>query len=165
MDPSFTNKKKELNQRFFIIVDEVVKTYPNFKSNPDSPVKSEIYKKNISNLDKLQLDYFLFKNDLEKRVDNVHKEVKQIDDDIYELDEENKRLKRELALLVNGDNAAGGRLVDSRALYNIQFTGNIILFIIIATLIKFALDGKHCNEFICIEMAKNVAKKMIFRAA
>jgi hypothetical protein len=68
------------------------------------------------------------KNNLSKSTDELQKNIKVIDDKIFTLEEENKELQGELDLLTNSDNAAHGRLTDSKTLYKQQLVGNWILF-------------------------------------
>ena len=122
----FKDLQNELTQRYNIIIGEVVKTYPSYKTNP---MTSNDYKLNIQNLEKLQEDIFLMKNNLSKSTDKLQKNIKVIDDKIFTVGEENKKLQGELDLLTNSDNAAHGRLTDSKTLYKQQLAGNCILFI------------------------------------
>ena len=126
---TYETLNNELNQRYVIIVDEIVKTYPNYKANPKFNAYSQAYKNNMSNLQKLQTEYFLFKNNLTKNTDELQKEIKQIDEMLYELEEETKLKREEYAYLKNSDNAAHGHLSDSKTLYNQQLLGNWLLFL------------------------------------
>jgi len=126
---TYENLNKELNQRYEIILDEIVKNYPNYKANPKFNSYSQAYTKNMSNLQKLQNEYFLFKNKLSKDTDDLQKEIKQIDEMLYELEEETKLKREEYAYLKNTDNAAYGQLTDSKTLYNQQLLGNWLLFL------------------------------------
>jgi len=123
----FKDLRRELTQRYNIIIDEVVKTYPSYKANPQFNNYEDSYKKNISNLEKLQTEIFLLKNNLNKSTNELQKDIKEIDDKIYLLEEENIKLRDELALLTNSDNAAHGRLTDSRTLYNQKLVSNYLL--------------------------------------
>jgi len=123
----FKDLRRELTQRYNIIIDEVVKTYPSYKANPQFNNYEDSYKKNISNLEKLQTEIFLLKNNLNKSTTELQKDIKVIDDKIYLLEEENIKLRDELALLTNSDNAAHGRLTDSRTLYNQKLVSNYLL--------------------------------------
>jgi hypothetical protein len=123
----FKDLRRELTQRYNIIIDEVVKTYPSYKANPQFNNYEDSYKKNISNLEKLQTEIFLLKNNLNKSTTELQKDIKVIDDKIYLLEEENIKLIDELALLTNSDNAAHGRLTDSRTLYNQKLVSNYLL--------------------------------------
>jgi hypothetical protein len=124
----FKEQNNELTQRYNIIIDEIVKTYPTYKANPLFNNYEDSYKKNISNLEKLQQEFFLLKNSLNKSTEELQKDIKEIDDKIYLLEEDNTRLRDELALLTNSDNAAHGRLTDSKTMYNQKLFGNCLLF-------------------------------------
>jgi len=120
----FKNQQNELTQRYNIIISEIVKTYPNYKLYS---ADSTGYTQNIVNLEKLQEEIFLMKNNLSKSTDELQKNIKIIDDKIFSLGEDNKKLQGELDLLTNSDNAAHGRLTDSTHLYNRQLLGNWLL--------------------------------------
>ena len=124
----FQTRMNELTQGYNIIVSEIVKTYPNYKANPDFSTFQTSYKTNISSLERLQEEVFLLKNDLNKNINDMQKDIKQVDETIFSLDEENKVLKAQLNDLTNSDNAAGGMLVDSKTLYKQELLGNVILF-------------------------------------
>jgi chromosome segregation ATPase len=126
---TYENLNNELNQRYVIILDEIVKTYPSYKANPKFNAYSQAYTKNMSNLQQLQTEYFLFKNRLSKDTNDLQREIKQIDEMIYELEEETKILREEYTNLKNSDNAAHGRLTDSETLYNQQLLGNWLLLL------------------------------------
>ena len=126
---TYEKLNNELNQQYEIILDEIVKTYPNYKASPKFNAYSQAYKNNMSNLQKLQTEYFLFKNNLSKDTDDLQKDVKKIDEMLYELEEETKLKREEYAYLKNSDNAAHGHLMDSKTLYNQQLLGNWLLFL------------------------------------
>jgi hypothetical protein len=126
---SFTKTSNELNQRYVIILDEIVKTYPNYKANPKFNAYSQAYSKNMGNLQQLQTEYFLFKNTLAKDTDELQKDIKEIDEMLYELEEETKLKREEYTNLKNSDNAAHGRLTDSTTLYKQQLLGNWLLLL------------------------------------
>lgn len=129
---SYKEMQKQINQSYNIIIGEIVKTYPSYKANPKF---SNIYKQNISNLEKLQEDIFITKNSLSKSTDDLDKNIKVIDDKIFILEEENKKLQEELNLLTNSDNAASGRLTDSKTLYNHQLSANWLLAMVLLYMI------------------------------
>ena len=125
----FNDTNTELNQRYNIIIGEIVKTYPNYKANPKFNTYEESYKTNINNLQNLQADVFLLKNDLNKNINTTQQDITRVDEVIFKLEEENNVLKQRLADLNNSDNAAHGMLTDSKTLYLQQLVGNWILFL------------------------------------
>ena len=139
---SFADANKELIQRYNIIIGEIVKTYPNYKANPTFNEYDSAYTKNINNLQKLQADIFLLKNNISKNIDTTQQDITQIDETLYKLEEENKVLRQRLADLNNSDNAANGMLYDSKTLYKQQFISNCILFLSLGTAAYMVFSGK-----------------------
>ena len=89
---NFRNLQNELTQRYNIIISEVVHTYPNYKLYS---ADSTSYTQNIVNLDKLQEEIFLIKNNISKSTDELQKNIKVIDNKIFSLGEDNKKLQEE----------------------------------------------------------------------
>ena len=139
---SFADANKELIQRYNIIIGEIVKTYPNYKANPTFNEYDSAYTKNINNLQKLQADIFLLKNNISKNIDTTQQDITQIDETLYKLEEENKVLRQRLADLNNSDNAANGMLYDSKTLYKQQLISNCILFLSLGTAAYMVFSGK-----------------------
>jgi len=139
---SFADANKELIQRYNIIIGEIVKTYPNYKANPTFNEYDSAYTKNINNLQKLQADIFLLKNNISKNIDTTQQDITQIDETLYKLEEENKVLRQRLADLNNSDNAANGMLYDSKTLYRQQLISNCILFLSLGTAAYMVFSGK-----------------------
>lgn len=133
MSSDFVSANKELNQRYNIIIGEIVKSYPNYKANPKFNEYESSYKTNLNNLQKLQADIFLLKNDLSKNINTTQKDITQIDEMLFKLEEENKILRQTLADYNNSNNAAHGMLTDSKTLYLQQLAGNCILFLSLGT--------------------------------
>lgn len=122
---TFKDQRKELTQRYNIIIDEIVNMYPNSKINAN--------KMNFNNLENLQKDIFLLKNGINKSTEDLQLNIKEIDEKLYNLEQENMKLREKLALLTNSDNAAHGRLTDSKTLYNQKLLGNWIFSLTLIT--------------------------------
>lgn len=130
--PSYYEKTmKELNQRYYLILDELVEVFPKNKMYPDYLAYSKPFKNDMSNLIKLQSDFFLYKNDLETDIETLDKEIKSVNEQIENLEIENKQLNKTLESLKNSNNASHGMLSDTKLLYNQKLIGNWLLFAII----------------------------------
>jgi len=138
----FNDTNKELNQRYNIIIGEIIKSYPSYKANPKFNTYQDRYNTNINNLQKLQADIFLLKNDLGKNIDTVQKNITNIDETLLKLEEENKVLRQQLNDLNNSDNAAHGMLTDSKTLYNHKLAGNWLMFLSLGTVAYMGFLGK-----------------------
>ena len=138
----FNDTNEELKQRYNIIIGEIVKSYPSYKTNPRFNTYQDRYKANIRNLEKLQADIFLLKNGLNKSINTAQQDITHIDETIFKLEEENKVLRQQLDDLNNSNNAAHGMLADSRTLYLQQLVGNWILFLSVGTAAYMVFSGK-----------------------
>jgi hypothetical protein len=131
-EPSFYEKKiKELNQRYYLVLDELVKLFPKNKMYPKYLAYSKPFTTDMSNLIKLQTDFFLFKNELASDIDFVDKNIRRVNEQIENIEDENKELSKTLESLQNSNNASDGMLSDTKLLYNQKLLGNWLLVLIL----------------------------------
>ena len=72
----FTAQLKDLNDRFYVLLDEMVKNYPKYRTSAaagtgtagtvSTSTASADYEKNRSDMKRLENEYFLFKNSVIK---------------------------------------------------------------------------------------------------
>ena len=127
----YENTIKELNQRYYLVLDEIVKLFPKQKMYPKYLAYSKPFTNDMTNLNKLQTDFFLFKNSLESDIESLDKDIKKTNEEIDNLEHENKKLSATLESLKNSNNASHGMLEDTNLLYNQQLFGNTLLFLIL----------------------------------
>jgi hypothetical protein len=123
----YINRKKELNDRFYLVLNEMITLYPKYKSHPDFPEYSKNYIIDKGNMQKLQSDFFLLKNGLEKDITSLNKEIKQVNNNIGKIKKDNIKLSGKMQVLKNGGAAAHGMFLDSRLLYNQQVMSNWVI--------------------------------------
>jgi hypothetical protein len=134
-----TDQAKDLNDRFYLYLNQLVNLYPESKLNPSVvPINStktnlQLYNNAMSQMMALQNDYFLYKNLIMQTSHNLLKNVNNIDNQINELDRENKILTSQLNEMANSSQSAEGMLDDTQITRNQIFYGNIILFIIMVS--------------------------------
>jgi hypothetical protein len=134
-----TDQAKDLNDRFYLYLNQLVNLYPESKLNPSVvPINStktnlQLYNTAMSQMMALQNDYFLYKNLIMQTSHNLLKNVNNIDNQINELDRENKILTSQLNEMANSSQSAEGMLDDTQITRNQIFYGNIILFIIMVS--------------------------------
>lgn len=121
---------KDLNKRYYSVIEKLAKYFPRTKLYPDVKAYSNPFNNDTSELNKLQTDFFLFKNDLESDIDHLDKDIRNVNDQIAHFEKENKELSEKLASLRNSNDASYGMLNDSKLLYNQMLTGNWVLFFI-----------------------------------
>ena len=122
------NKTKELNDSFYLILAEIIKTYPNSKTYPNDENNNALHTTNMNSMKKLQSDYFLHKNLVAKEGEHMSRGTVLLDIEIDRLEESNKQIQKRLDDLMNSDNSAEGILDDTKITRNQMFIGNILLF-------------------------------------
>jgi hypothetical protein len=130
--PSYYEKSiKDLNVRYYAVLESIANIFPKTKLHPDFPAYSKPFTKDMSTLNKLQTDFFLFRNDLESDMEHLDKDIRNVNDRIAHFEKENKELSVTLNSLLNSNNATYGMLHDSKLLYNQELTGNWLMFFIL----------------------------------
>jgi hypothetical protein len=126
--PAFYDKKiNELNQRFYLVLDELKKSYPTYKVYPDNPEYENIYSNNISNMEKTNMDIFSLKQQIDKDSIKINKIIKQKNIDITRKKNENEELKKELESLMNGANSSTGMIGQKQSIYNMELFNLVIV--------------------------------------
>ena len=132
-----TDQAKELNDRFYLLLTNLVDSYPNAKMNPTvlsgTKTNLQLYNEAMTKMMKLQADYFMYKNSIVSSSQELLKQMNSVDDEINLLDNENKKLSLQINEMANSSNSAEGMLDDSQITRNQLFYGNIILFIIMVS--------------------------------
>lgn len=124
---NYTKKLDEINDGFYLILDELVTLIPNYRTYPNLTVYSEKYGKNLQNFKENQADFFMLKNDMEKDLGVIDKNIGKKNSQINKLDLKIKSLKDKLDSLTNSNNAGEGILTHTELLHNQKYIGNWIL--------------------------------------
>ena len=124
---NYTKKLDELNDGFYLILDELVTVLPNYRTYPTLTVYSEKYGKNLQNFKENQADFFMLKNEMENDLGNIDETIETKNSKINQLDSEIKVLKDKLDSLTNSNDAGEGMLTDTELLHYQNYTGNWIL--------------------------------------
>ena len=95
----YVKRRKELNDRYYLLLHEVTTLFPKFKSRPDFPEYSKQFATDEGNMNKLQSDFFLMRNGLEKNISSLGKEIKQVDSKISIIEKENQDMSRKVQTL------------------------------------------------------------------
>jgi hypothetical protein len=133
-----TDEAKALNDRFYLLLNEVVTAFPDGKFNPTkfsvqdrTKTNKYMYDLAMANMLQIQNEYFLYKNDVVKSSEGVLTYIKEIDAIISIMDEENGGLIKTLKELKSSSHSAEGLFDDTQISRNELLYGNIFLFIII----------------------------------
>jgi hypothetical protein len=133
----FTAQLKDLNDRFYVLLDEMVKNYPKYRtsaaagtgtaSTAGPSTASADYEKNRSDMKRLENEYFLFKNSVIKENEKMSAFGKNIETQMKQLDADSGILKDSLNSLKGSDGSAAGLLDDTQLTRNQMVFGNVIL--------------------------------------
>jgi len=128
-----TDKTKNLNDRFYIILNKIVDSYPSTKLKPnDSNSKKIIYDENMKKMEDLQNEYFLYKNEVMKITEKIQNDIIDENDEINALESQNKVLRLHYDSLKSSSYSAEGLFDDAQITRNQLLVSNFILFCIIA---------------------------------
>ena len=132
------DESKALNDKFYLILNEVVKTYPPANSNPyrkshfdSSQTNSALYATNMQNLTNLQNEYFLYKNKVVSASQTMLQVVADTDKQINIIENKNKVLSIQLDNLKDSSYSAEGLFDDTQITRTEMLISNFIFFGII----------------------------------
>ena len=132
-----SDQARDLNDRFYLILNNLVASYSGAKFKPDdftiddnTITNMNEYNKNMGQMQQLQSDYFTYRNSVVKNSEAMLTQFAEMDARVNALDAENASLKSRLADLGDSGRSAEGMLDDSQITRNQMFYGNIVLFII-----------------------------------
>jgi hypothetical protein len=125
---NYNKKLDEVNDGFYLILDQLVTLIPNYRTYPNLTVYSEKYGKNLQNFKENQADFFMLKNEMETDLGKIDDNIEIKNSKINILDVEIKLLKDKLESLKNSNDAGEGMLTDTELLHNQKYIGNWILF-------------------------------------
>ena len=131
-DTIYEDKLNEINDYFYLTINELGTVMPKHFTNPDIDAYSVKYNADIQYLNNAQQQLFLLKNDIEKSTDDYDNNINQIDKQLKTLDKGNNKLSKKLASLIERNYGGKGMLVDTNVLYtqkkyaNYLFAGIIV---------------------------------------
>ena len=133
----FYKQADDLNKMFFLLLKELVTTFPESKLNPnitssnETDTNKELYDDNMREMMKLQNEFFLLKNEVMRMSEDNKEEINYLDEKVEEVDNLNKKLKTRLDELKSSSYSAEGLFDDAQISRNELLYGNIFLFLVI----------------------------------
>ena len=127
----YTSTFNELNDGFYLILDEIVSLLPNYRTYPNIPSYGQSYAVALQNFKENQADFFMLKNNIENELLVLDNDIEVKNAQIVALDLEITALKDRLDYLINSNNAGEGLLTDTELLHNQKYVGNLLLLITI----------------------------------
>jgi len=130
-----TDQAKALNDKFYLILNEMVKIYPSAQLQPKNPSAYDYRKTNealygvyMKQMLQLQNDYFLFKNNVVSASEKILKQVAASDKQINVLENQSKVLKKQYENLKSSSHSAEGLFDDAQITRNELLFSNFFLF-------------------------------------
>ena len=137
---ALTDQSKDLNDRFYLILNELVKTYTLAKSKPNdiSPYNSaktneQAHAANLALMMTLQNDYFLYKNSVVSASEAMLDNINSANNEINVLESQNKILQLQLNNIQSSSYSAEGLFDDAQITRNQLLASNWILFAIMVS--------------------------------
>ena len=125
------DRAKELNDKFHVLLNQIVKVYPDAKFTPSSQDSTK-FNTFMNLMRDNQSEYFLLYNDVIVASETLSKTGKNIDAQIEYLNTQIKLTKGKLDDLKNSGYSAEGMLDDTKLTRNQVFFGNVVIFLILA---------------------------------
>ena len=129
---ALTDQTKNLNDRFYLLLNKIVNSYPSTKINPNDSTNNTIYADNMAKMEDLQNDYFLYKNSVVQASETIQNAINDGNNEINALESQNKVLRLQFENLKTSSYSAEGLFDDAQISRNQLLVSNIILFGIMA---------------------------------
>lgn len=128
---ALTDKTKDLNDRFYLILNEIVYNYPKTKLQPAGlmpTAEQSAYNDNMTKMENLQNEYFMYKNEINRTNENLQSFIIKTNDSIDAIEAQNIILNVQYEELKNSSNSAIGLFDDAQISRNQLLVSNIIFF-------------------------------------
>ena len=125
----YREKINEQNINFFIVLDELIKMYPSYKSNPDYPEYQNMFAVDMGNFQKSKQELFLLKNSIENDSNTLNKNVIKMNKMIDLLENQNKNLREKYNISSDDIHSSEGLIDQKQELYNEKILNLIFLIV------------------------------------
>lgn len=125
----YREKLNEQNINFFIVLDELIKMYPSYKSNPDYPEYQNMFAVDMGNFQKSKQELFLLKNSIENDSNTLNKNVIKMNKMIDLLENQNKNLREKYNISSDDIHSSEGLIDQKQKLYNEKILNLIFLIV------------------------------------
>ena len=123
----YNSELNSLYNTFNITLDEMSKSYIDYKLNNDS----KEYNLDKGNLEKAKTEIYKYSNDIQSASENMKRKIIELNRLITMIDTQNQQLSSKLSILDEQDSGAVGALQDKTNVYNELYIQNIVLLVVI----------------------------------
>lgn len=117
----------EMDERYAILLQELVSIYPGYAASSGAGGEADLFAEHVANIQQVQADLFLFRDQLEAATADVALETVKRDQQIKMLEDKDKALSRNLEDLDMQLGSSEGRLHDAVFLYRESYLANVLL--------------------------------------
>ena len=139
---TYTEALTEINDSFFLSVNELKLSMPKYFLNPDIDAYSNKYTKDMQFLKDSQHDLFLLQNTIEKDLSIQDNTIEQINTQLNTLKNKNIKLNKIITDNIAKSHAGNGALADTIEIYKQNNSGNWLLLIVILGTISYYYKNK-----------------------
>jgi len=125
----YLNKINELNGSVNVLLDEFKQVYIMSKMYPSNQEVQQRYQDMISNFNKLQSELFTISNSIQVDINELNKNLFEINKFINQEKDINQKLKKALGIVESNINSAEEMISDYKQIYNIKYLRNWSLFL------------------------------------
>jgi hypothetical protein len=122
---NLTNAETKLN----MVLNEMIKSYPNYKLYPDVNEIQNIHENNTFKLEDIKKEFFLLKTSIHKDNEKIKKMIEMKNKELKILEDHNKKLKKRYNTLIDSDQSSIGL----RAQVEDQYRKTYLSFTLLAT--------------------------------
>ena len=121
-------KVKTFNEKLPPILDDFKKYYVFFNKNPEYPEYQNIFENVKNNLNTLNSDLFVLSNEVDVSTDKINEKLFILNRLIKQEKEKNRKLKKELGIADDKNEAAIELISDYKNIYKSEYLRNWSLF-------------------------------------
>jgi len=125
----YINKLDEKNGGMDLLLDDFKKIHVTAKMDPENEDIQAKYQDIISNINQLQLKLFPLSNDIQANVDDMNKQLSELDRLIRIERDKNKKLRQKLGMVEDKNNSSLEMINDYKEIYQINYLRNWALFL------------------------------------
>jgi hypothetical protein len=126
---SYKTKLTDAETKLNMVLNEMIKSYPNYKLYPDVNEIQNIHENNTFKLEDVKKEIFLLKSSIHNDNEKIKKIIENKNKELKILEDHNKKLKKRYNTLIDSDQSSIGL----RAQVEDQYRKTYLSFILLAT--------------------------------
>jgi peptidoglycan hydrolase CwlO-like protein len=144
----FSQTLETLQSQLPAILEDFKKYYVFYNKTPDYPEYQQLFENIKSNLNSINSDLFTLSNDVQGNIDSLNKDLTDLNSQIEREKEKNRKLKLDLGIVENKNNAATEMIYDYKKMYESGYLRNWGLFLsilVVGVAVSKLYKGSNSN--------------------